>query len=438
MLFHKVLFAQTFETRDKSLTQYTISVTVGGNFLVNGTFAAMPTERVDQFITRICLEVTKSQSTKLPDIVEVLKSYPSRGIVLIRSSGEKFNVDLAKFRLTGNFQYNPYLRNDDVLIFPKRDKNDIIVVSGAVNNQTEFEYSEGDRVEDALLFAQGLNPLYENVTTMEIYRLTYDGTQDTVLRMPIDLNFVLQRGDRIKFVSKEPRKQNYKVYVDGEVNQPGWVFLPIDGLPFRKVIEQAGGLREKADLSRAEVIRGGSSLQSIYYGQEYEKLMMQRMSVIKDEDSVSFVIDNLLRTQRATIAANLKDLHSESVVSAELLIRDGDYIYIPQKIDYVYVFGQVNNFGYVPYVHGKDAQYYIEQAGGLGETAKDEIYVIKNRTRAWYLATDKRIEIEPGDFVWVPKKPIKDFDYYLQRIGYIGSIVTGLVTTIVLVIQVSK
>ncbi|MEM4396983.1 MAG: hypothetical protein QXR30_05005, partial [Candidatus Woesearchaeota archaeon] len=106
------------------------------------------------------------------------------------------------------------------------------------------------------------------------------------------------------------------------------------------------------------------------------------------------------------------------------------------KVDLVYVFGQVNNFGYVKHIPGKDVGYYIEQAGGLGQTAKDEIYVIKGKSRAW-IKVDKKtqIEIEPGDFIWVPKKPIRDFDYYVERVGFIGSIVTGIMTTLILLLK---
>ena len=420
-----------------SNSSFTISVTVGGNFIVNGSFSAFPTERVDQFITRLCMEMTKLQSGKQVNIGELF-TYPKRGILLKRTTGETLKIDLEKFRLTGDYLYNPYLKNDDVIIFPYVDKNDVIVVEGAVVNPCTFQFVEGDKVEDALLFAQGINPVYEQVTHMEIYRLTYDGKLDTVIRIPIDPSFSLRRGDRVKFVSVAPKRKNFRAYVDGEVKQPGFVLLPIDGLPIGKVLEQVGGLCDEADLSRAELIKGGSVFQSIYFGQEFERLMMQRMSVIKDEDSLTFVIDNMLRLQRGSLASSLKDLQSERVTSLDVIVRDGDYLFIPRKIDYVYVFGQVNNFGYVTFVPGKDYKYYIEQAGGLGETAKEDIYVIKNRTRAWYLATEKDVEIEPGDFIWVPKKPIRDFDYYLQRVGYIGSVLTGIATIILLFVQVSK
>ena len=435
-----------------SSTSMAISVTIGGDFITNGTFPALLTERVDQFITRI-YEQKRAEELELAKLgIEIkgegkrtrekenmmFQNYALRGIILKRNSGEQSLIDIDKFRLTGDFKYNPYLKNDDILIFPQYDKDNTFSVEGAVNNPGTFQFVEGDKIEDGLLFARGIDPLYENADKLEIYRLTYDGRLDTVIRMPLDKQYPLKRGDRVRFVATEPLRKNYRAFVDGEVMQPGVAFVTKEGLPLFKVLEQVGGLREDADLSRAELIRGGNVFQSIYYGSEFERMMMQRMAPIKAEDSLTFLVDNVLRTTRGAWAQNLEGLKSERIDSLTILVRDGDYLFIPQKIDFVYVFGQVNNFGYIKYIPGKDYSYYITQAGGIGATAKKDIYIIKNRTRAWYLASKSNIAIEPGDYIWVPKKPVKDFDYYLQRVAYIGSIVTGIVTTALLIVQVTK
>lgn len=421
-----------------------ISVTIGGTFVVTGTFPASITERVDQFISRIYqqklleeLERAKAGKQEIGK-QEGMAQFSLRGILLKRSSGEQVTIDIEKFRLTGDFSLNPYLRNDDVLIFPPYNKDNTYSVEGAVNNPGTFQFLDGDKIDDALLFARGINPMYERVDSIQIFRLGYDGSLDTIITMPLQREYPLKRGDRIRFIGVEPLRKNYRAFIDGEVQQPGVVFVPKEGLPLSKVLEQVGGLRKTADLSRAELIRGGNVFQSIYYGQEFDKLMMQRMAPLKVEDSLTFLVDNVLRTTRGAWAQQLTGLPSERIDSLTVIVRDGDYIFIPQKIDFVYVFGQVNNFGYVKHVPGKNYAYYIQQAGGVGKLAKDDVYVIKNRTRAWYLATENRVEIEPGDFIWVPKKPVRDFDYYLQQIGAIGSVVTAIVTTVVLVIQVTK
>lgn len=443
------IFAQT-ELKDKnsSLATIPISVTVGGNFIVNGTFSASTNERVDQFVTRMFLAgknqqlsllnpLDKDYEKKFAEVNSELKKYPRRDILLKRANGEIIKIDLDKFRLTGDFKYNPYLKNDDVLVFPKyTEYRDFIRIEGAVKDPNRFQYMEGDKVGDAIELAQGLDPAFENIKEMEIYRLNYNGDLDTIIRLPLDYNYPLKRGDKVRILGTAPLRNDYTAFIAGEVNQPGTIALPKNGLPLKEAIKQVGGVRETADLSRTELIRGANAFRSVFFSEEFENLMMRRMANIKQDDSLNFIIDNKLRFSRGVAAYDFNKLNSEIVDPDTLIVRDGDFIFVPQKVELVYVFGQVNNFGYVKYVPNKDVYYYIEKAGGLGETAKDEIYIIKGKSRAWIkVDEDTKTLIEPNDYIWVPKKPIRDFDYYLERIGFIGSIVTGIATTLILLIK---
>lgn len=436
------------EFKEKITGPSSISVTISGNFIVNGTFSASPNERVDQFVTRM-FSVGKAQMVgmanpqdpkyeeKLSALLREIEKYPNRDITLKRINGDVIKIDLLKFRLTGDFNHNPYLKNDDVLIFPRYDEyKDFIRIEGAVNNPNRFQFMEGDRVEDAIILAQGIDPACENVQEMEIYRLTYEGEIDTIIKLPLDPNFRLKRGDRVRIIGVTPQRRDYTAYIAGEVKQPGTILLPKNGLSLKEALKQVGGLRETADLSRTELIRGANVFRSVFFSEEFEELMMRRMANIKYEDSLNFIIDNKLRFSRGVAAYDFTKLKSERVDVDTVIVNDGDFIFVPKIIDMVYVFGQVNNFGYVKYLPGKDYRYYIDQAGGLGQTAKNEVYIIKSKSRAWLIANEKNnIEIEPGDYIWVPKKPIRDFDYYIERVGFIGSIVTGIMTTLILLLK---
>ena len=106
------------------LSAATISVTIGGNFPITGSFPAFMTERVDEFVTRMYAEAVDLtlRVTTDPEIYRKLKqdlaNFALRGIKLKRASGEVFEIDLQKFRINGDFTNNPYLKNDDVIIFP--------------------------------------------------------------------------------------------------------------------------------------------------------------------------------------------------------------------------------------------------------------------------------------------------------------------------------
>ena len=143
------LNAQTSSKNESGLSTAipTISVTIGGDFIVTGTFPALISERADAFVTRMFNQAKENMLSKItdPDQIEKLDKkiaeYPFRDITLRRASGEILKIDLLKFRLTGDFKDNPYLRNDDVLIFPQYDpKTDFFAISGAVNDTNTYQY----------------------------------------------------------------------------------------------------------------------------------------------------------------------------------------------------------------------------------------------------------------------------------------------------------
>jgi protein involved in polysaccharide export with SLBB domain len=122
-------------------------------------------------------------------------------------------------------------------------------------------------------------------------------------------------------------------------------------------------------------------------------------------------------------------------------MKDGDVIYVPAKIDLVYVYGQVNEPSYIKYEAGKDYNYYLEKAGGLGETSSGDVYLIKGKTRTW-ISTDeiqeKNVEVEPGDYIWASKEPVRTFWDHVEQASRIASILGGIATVILLFIQAGK
>ena len=46
--------------------------------------------------------------------------------------------------------------------------------------------------------------------------------------------------------------------------------------------------------------------------------------------------------------------------------------------------------------------------------------------------------IEPGDYIYVPKNPVRSFDYTLSKIATYLSIVGSIATIIILVVQLGK
>ena len=442
-----------------------ISVTIGGDFVVTGTFPALITERVDQFVTRIydqAKEKVLSNINNDPELLfkvkKQLDEYSLRNIKLKRASGEIMTLDLLKFRINGDFRNNPYLKNDDVLIFAPSDlERNFFTISGAVNKPGKFNFADGDKLSDAIELAQGINKAYENVDSVEINRLSYDGENMQEIKVGIDSDFSLQRGDRIVVHAKETQRKEFSAYVVGEVNSPGEIPISKNNTTLKQVIEDAGGLKADASLEKSRLFTGNivPMLLEQQFGirlkdnpdllemqlpdklVKFEDLVMSRMSNMTIQDTAYFFLENRIRILNEGSAVDFTQLNDKDSQASNYIVHNGDVIIIPQKIHEVYVFGQVVKPGYVNYKEGEDFRYYIQKAGGYGEYAEDEdeVMVIKNSTKNWISPTDKQVTIEEGDYIWVPKQQLRPFNYYVGIVGNYLSIVASVATLILLLYQ---
>ena len=446
----------------------TISVTIGGDFIVTGTFPALLTERVDQFVTRIynqTKEKALGNTTNDPELMlkvkKQLEDYSIRDIKLKRANGEVIILDLLKFRTTGDLAEDPYLKNDDVLIFAPADLvRNFFTIAGAVNKPGKFHFVDGDKLSDAIELAQGINKAYENVDSARIDRLSYDGESLTSIKVPVDSDFELQRGDRIVILAKETERKEFSVYVVGEVNSPGEIPISKDNTTLKQVIEAAGGLKPTASLENSKLFT--KNLVPMLLEQQFgiklkdnpdilelklpdkllnfEDLLMSRMSNLTEEDTGYFYLENRIRILNEGSAVDFTKIENDRSQAANYIVHNGDVIIIPRQINKVYVFGQVVDPGYVNYKKGEDFRYYIQKAGGYGEYAQGEgeVMVIKNSSKNWLEADDDKTTIEEGDYVWVPRSPPKSFNYYVRTVASYLSIVASVATIILLLNQFNK
>ncbi len=468
-----LMFGQD-EKESKSITSLgnTISVTIGGAFIVNGSFPASPFERVDQFVTRIfngfktqLLNGIKDKND-LEEAQYKLDEFARRNIILKRKNEKDMIIDLEKFRLTGDFNYNPYVKNDDVIIYPNLDlTRNFISIDGAVNRPIKFQFVPGDKLSDALLFAGGINTAYEKVDEVEINRLSYDGTKDLGIKVKINDDVLLQIGDRIRVLANETNRKEFRALVIGEVNKPGFIAITKSNTTLKDVIEKAGGIKETAALYRAELLTGITSIglykdlllskeveqnridnyrfESVlfnkYDNKTLNKFLLERTAQLIDKDSLSFNMDYLIHWLFRNSIIDFTKLNDNNSEESKTIINDGDVIIIPKEVNQVYVFGQVAIAGYQTFKEGKDFEYYLQSAGGLSATAKDieEVVIIKSRTKNWIKA-NKDSRIEPGDYIYVPREIPISFTERLNQILPIVTIISTISTVALLIIQLNR
>ncbi len=466
-------FAQQQENETNKQASLTtlqpITVTIGGNFIITGSFLASRYQRLDQFITTYFTQAQLNAVRGLTQYEEIqavnkeINKFPLRGITLKRSTGELIKIDLLKYRLTGDFKYNPYLMNDDVIIFPSYDSDVTIVdISGAVNKPTKFQFIPGDKLEDAILFAGGLNQSYENIEKAEISRLDKSGNKEQLFTVNIHDAFMLESGDRIRILADENQKKNFRVLVLGQVKNPGYVYVTRDGITLPEAIKKAGGITDNADLKKAEVIRDYNSIEMlsrnfltlenmtksakvIQADLELKRLKesmtaLRLANITPDEDTLFFRIDNSLRVLRTESLVDFSKLNEPNSDESKFLVKDDDIILIPDKFEYVYVFGQVPKLGYVKYEAGKDFKYYIDKAGGLAETARgvEKSVIIKGKEKNWITEDKEKIAIEPGDMIYVPKDAPLSFWNTITKLSTLTTLVSSAATIIFFIIQIGK
>ncbi|HEY6625561.1 MAG TPA: SLBB domain-containing protein [Ignavibacteriaceae bacterium] len=456
-------FSQDKVSTSDLLSAGSISVTIGGSFPINGTFPAFITERVDEFISRMYTQAVDLTLTAISDPViyrklkEELANYALRGIKLKRTSGEELNLDLQKFRLNGDFSNNPYLKNDDVIIFPADDiSRNFFSVSGVVNRPGVFLFVEGDKLGDLIELVDGINPAYDNVDSVEISRLSYDGQTETVIKIKIDNNYPIHRGDRFRFLAPETQRRNFAVSVIGEVNVPGFVPITKNNTTLYDVIKSCGGFTQQASLKRARVYSGNSlavllekqynikleeqpdlenpSIRNILLN--LELALMYRMSNVVTDDTNYFNLENQLRVLIEGSSLDFRKIEDPNSDIAKYILQNGDIIIIPQIQNSVYVFGQVLRPGHVTFIEGKDYNYYVTEASGLGELAEDdEIMVIKGGSRAWLSPQRESVTIEEGDYIYVPKQSLRtirsyilEYSVYMSLLASIAAILLSIVT----------
>jgi len=117
------------------------------------------------------------------------------------------------------------------------------------------------------------------------------------------------------------------------------------------------------------------------------------------------------------------------------LLRDGDRVVVPRAVATVTVSGRVEHPGVVAYVPGKDARYYVNQAGGFASRARSTGVRVQRRATGQRLTAREAGHVMPGDEVWVPERPESD---WWQTVRDVASFAGSLATAYLLIDQATR
>ena len=413
-----------------------IVVNIVGQVLNPGLYTVTAADRAGRLIEKANEILPAQRGIVNPPAAEYVST---RNIVLRHRDGTEDRVDIPLYVATKHEKLNPLLREGDVVVVPQRDPvRNVFGVYGEVNLPGRFELAAGDSLSTALRLAQGFAP-YAHADSVLFSRLSADGTIQRMEIVPMgDIvagkvsDRLLEPGDRFVVPARTDLRQDYRVYIGGEVRNPGTYPITRDRTRLSEAVRLAGGFTEFASLKTSQLVRRSISPADV----ELETLESARGGVAS-EDSSYYQLETQLRIRKELVAVDFERLFARNDTTQDVILRTEDYVRVPSRQVTVYVFGQVVTNGYIPFVAGEGVEYYVKMAGGYIERARQgDVKIVKARTRQWLAPNETTIEA--GDYIWVPRVIEHSFGYYMNIIGQTASIVSVAVSIVLLAVQINK
>lgn len=325
------------------------------------------------------------------------KEYQSLRKVKITRNGAEQSYDLLRYLRLGDVSQNPTLKDGDN-IFVDVSK-DFVSVWGCVGHPGYIEYQEGDSVAELIALAGGTLPGAE---VSVVQHSVYQAESKSYSAQDIDLNSdggrIISAGDRLMVPYDTKYHSRKGVTLSGRfVHQGEYLFS--DGDTIWDIIQRSGGILEDADIHNAVMINKAFNSETDY---ELERIL-QAAPLHLTPVEYSYQRTKLRQISGRYSIDFAKIIESEGK-EGDVMLNDGDHIYLPLKLNKVYVSGQVKNPGFVDFKEGADWKYYVSEAGGF---AKNRMIIggnlIQAKTGNW-VKLSKKQEIQAGDTIFIPEK----------------------------------
>ena len=337
------------------------------------------------------------------------------------------------------------LKNEDVLFIPTNTENikeRTLTITGAVMSPGIYEYADNTTIEDLILQAGGLRDM-ASLARVDVSRRILDPMatekSDKIsesfsfdikdgLVINHDRQFYLQPYD-VVHVRRSPAFHTARtITVTGEVNYEGDFTLESKSLRLSDAIKMAGGATDAAYLRGARLMRRMNDEERVRMRATREAI---RDLLVDRYDSVAWKRMDLDNSY--PVGIELDEAVNNPGSDKDVLLREGDRIYVPEYNGSVKVSGDVMFPNTIFYEKGQNAKFYVKQAGGFGNRAKKSKMFIVYQNGTVGIAK-KGAMPEPGCEIGVPSKKRREpFD---PRV--INGITTPLTSIALLIVALSK
>lgn len=329
------------------------------------------------------------------------------------------------------------LKRNDVLYIPSiHDLQDLgnIEIFGEVARPGRYVFADNMTLEDLVIQAGGL---LESASTVkvDVSRRIKDSKSTELSNTTGEMftfalkdgfvldgepGFVLEPYDQV-YVRKSPGFQKQvNVKVTGEILYEGTYALTNKVERLSDLVKKAGGATQFAYVKGAKLMRTANEEERQRMA-DVKEIMQREMGTLSD--SLKLEISNVY-----SVGIDLEKALAKPGGDADIVLREGDQLIIPEMISTVKINGAVMLPNTVSYSKGKSIKHYISQAGGYANGArKNKAFIIYMNGQVAKVKGSGSGQIEPGCEIVVPiKDKTKADKWNIQSILGIASSIGSL------------
>ena len=378
---------------------------------------------------------------------------------------EVISVDIAGI-MNGKTPDIP-LKENDVLFIPTRQEKIVertLTIRGEVQYPGVYQYADNETLEDFVLQAGGLTDKASTVNVM-VSRRVMDAKAlrpDSVIAKTYTLSlkdgfvidgtpgFKLMPFDEVMIRQSPAYVEQQNVSITGEVMFAGLYTLDHRNARLSELFKKAGGATDQAYLKGARIIRKANEQErqrmEAVLKMQREELPKNLLQLASSSNNASAILQNSKDVERTNIekfnvpseypvGIDLPEALANPGSDADIILREGDRLVIPQYNGTVKINGAVMFANTVAYEKGKKPSYYIDQAGGFASDAlKSKAYIIYMNGKVAKLSHGAKVQ--PGSEIVVPAKLKRKMS--TAEVMSMGSSMSSIAAMIATIANMSK
>jgi protein involved in polysaccharide export with SLBB domain len=355
-------------------------------------------------------------------------------ITRLRSDSTRVQLRTALHDTTGTVTNDLALNEDDIIhVFSSSEFRPAryVAIAGAVKKSGRFPFREGMTLRDLVLLAGGLQEK-AFLKEAELARLPEDrsgGRLATTIRVPLDSSYLFERSPDGKYLGPPgvPAPSG---------NMPEMLLKPYDNV---LIMEQPDWNLQRTVTLSGEVRFPGTY--ALIAKTERLSDVLARAGGLTDQAYADGVVFHRKKGSLGRIGIDLGRVLRDPHFRDNLILEDGDSIFLPQFSAVVDVRGAVSSPVAVAFVPGKDLNYYISAAGGLTRKAEGgRSYVVQPNGKVEsishrFLLPDGMPTPRPGSVVVVPEKDLSDRRDYTALAAAAAQVAASLVAVVALILN---